>query len=193
MGEVPRHLFVSQELQPKAYEDGPLPIGCEQTISQPYMVGLMTEKLCLTGVETVLEVGTGSGYQAAILSKLAAHVISIEQNPVLAESARRVLLDLGFLTNITLVVGDGSVGHSEGFPFDRIIVTAGAPGVPRSLIAQLKEGGILVLPLGERSHQVLIQITKTPRGLKTVDLVECTFVPLRGEEGWNRAGEKEKE
>lgn len=193
MGEIPRHLFVPEELRKQAYEDGPLPIGYEQTISQPYMVGLMTEKLCLTGVETALEVGTGSGYQAAVLSELAARVISIEQNLHLSESARGILSQLGLMDKITLVVGDGSVGFPERAPFDRIIVTAGSPCIPRSLVRQLKEGGILIVPLGDRAHQVLLQITKTGEGLKTSELVDCTFVPLIGEEGWGGTGESEDE
>ena len=193
MREVPRHLFVPEELRSQAYNDGPLPIGYEQTISQPYMVGLMTEKLSLTGAETVLEVGTGSGYQAAVLSNLAARVISIEQNSHLSELARAILTDLGYMSNIALVVGDGSLGYRERAPFDRIIVTAGSPRIPRSLVGQLKEGGILVLPLGERAHQVLLQIKKTTEGLKTVELADCTFVPLMGEEGWGGAGEVKDE
>jgi protein-L-isoaspartate(D-aspartate) O-methyltransferase len=193
MGEIPRHLFVPEELRKQAYEDGPLPIGHDQTISQPYMAALMTEKLCLTGAETVLEVGTGSGYQAAVLFRLAARVISVEQNLQLSEAARRILSHLGFMDRITLVVGDGSVGFSECAPFDRIIVTAGSPCIPRSLMGQLKEGGILILPLGERAHQILLRITKTAEGLKTEELVDCTFVPLVGEEGWGGTGEAEDE
>jgi protein-L-isoaspartate(D-aspartate) O-methyltransferase len=193
MGEVPRHLFVPEDLRQQAYDDGPLPIGCDQTISQPYMVGLMTEKLCLTGVESVLEVGTGSGYQTAVLSRLAAIVISIELSSQLSESARRVLSDLGWMGNVTLVVGDGSIGYPDCAPFDRIIVTAGSPCIPRPLVHQLKEGGILVLPLGERARQVLLQLTKMPDGLKTVELVDCTFVPLIGQEGWGGTGEGKDE
>jgi protein-L-isoaspartate(D-aspartate) O-methyltransferase len=187
IAETPRHLFIPAEIQPNAYEDGPLPIGFDQTISQPYMVGLMTEKLCLTGSERVLEVGTGSGYQAAILSKLAAHVVSIEHYPLLSASARQVLARLGLLERIVLAVGDGSLGFPEMAPFDRIIVTAGSPRIPRSLLGQLAEGGILILPLGERERQVLIRVTKQGGAFQTVELVDCTFVPLVGEEGWQKA------
>lgn len=180
---VPREAFVSEALRARAYEDSPLPIGEEQTISQPYMVALMTELLRLKGDEKVLEIGTGSGYQTAILAELAGKVFSIERSFTLSQKARKNLENLGY-TNVLLRVGDGTIGWAEFAPYDRIIVTAGAPDVPQSLLKQLSEGGIMVVPAGDRAHQDLKVITKTKSGLDIRSGGGCVFVPLIGREGW---------
>lgn len=185
---VPRHLFVPEALQNQAYGDYPLPIGNKQTISQPYMVAAMTEALQLTGSETVLEIGTGSGYQTAILAMLARRVFTLERIGELARQARRVLDQLGFAT-VNLRVTDGTLGWEEKAPFDAILVTAGAPEVPQTYVEQLAPGGRLVIPVGDRETQTLCRITKTPEGrLLRKDLFACRFVPLIGQEGW-RNGE----
>lgn len=183
MAEVPRHLFVPEEEQRMAYADCALGIGEGQTISQPYMVALMTERLALTGREKVLEVGTGSGYQAAILAGLAATVFSIERIPALARRAEAVLGGLG-IANVRVVVGDGSLGLPGEAPFDRILVTAGVPRIPERLVEQLIEGGILVAPVGELGFQTLMVGVKGPAGLSLTESVDCVFVPLIGEAGW---------
>jgi len=183
MDSVPREAFVSEALRARAYEDSPLPIGEEQTISQPYMVALMTELLRLKGDEKVLEIGTGSGYQTAILAELAGKVFSIERSFTLSQKARKNLENLGY-TNVLLRVGDGTIGWAEFAPYDRIIVTAGAPDVPQSLLKQLSEGGIMVVPAGDRAHQDLKVITKTKSGLDIRSGGGCVFVPLIGREGW---------
>lgn len=183
MDSVPREAFVSEALRARAYEDSPLPIGEEQTISQPYMVALMTELLRLKGDEKVLEIGTGSGYQTAILAELAGKVFSIERSFTLSQKARKNLENLGY-TNVLLRVGDGTIGWTEFAPYDRIIVTAGAPDVPQSLLKQLSEGGIMVVPAGDRAHQDLKVITKTKSGLDIRSGGGCVFVPLIGREGW---------
>ncbi len=183
MDSVPREAFVSEALRARAYEDSPLPIGEEQTISQPYMVALMTELLRLKGDEKVLEIGTGSGYQTAILAELAGKVFSIERSFTLSQKARKNLENLGY-TNVLLRVGDGTIGWEEFAPYDRIIVTAGAPDVPQSLLKQLSEGGIMVVPAGDRAHQDLKVITKTKSGLDIRSGGGCVFVPLIGREGW---------
>ncbi len=166
-----------------AYEDCPLPIGSGQTISQPYMAALMTQLLALEGGERVLEVGTGSGYQTAVLAELAEEVYSLERIKRLAEEARRNLTRAGY-KNIKVFIGDGSEGLDAFGPFDRIIVTAGAPEVPQSLIKQLKDGGRLVLPVGGKYLQKLRLIRKIEDSLIEKDICDCVFVPLVGREGW---------
>ncbi len=183
--KVPRHKFVAPELVKSAYEDCPLPIGNGQTISQPYMVALMTELLKLTGPERVLEIGTGSGYQTAILAELAKEVYSIERIEKLAENARKSLHDAGY-HNVNINVGDGSLGLSEFEPYDGIIVTAGAPETPSFLPAQLKDGGRLVIPVGGSFSQTLIVCEKTGKELLSKEICGCIFVPLLGEAGWKR-------
>ncbi len=183
MRKVPRHLFVETALADRAYDDGPLPIGERQTISQPYMVGLMTEALELKGNEKVLEVGTGSGYQTAILAELCLNVFSIEKIRSFAVRARAILDGLGYY-NIAIHVGDGTLGWSEHAPFDAVIVTAGSPGVPQPLVEQLAVGGRLVIPLGAQQSQVLKRIRRTASGLEEEPLEECRFVKLWGKYGW---------
>lgn len=184
MGKVPREAFVSEALSSRAYEDTPLPIGEGQTISQPYMVALMTECLQLTGSEKVLEIGTGSGYQTAILAELSDRVFSIERSFQLSQRARKMLEAQGY-TNILLRVGDGSIGWDEFSPYDRIIVTAGSPEVPESLLKQLNEKGIMVIPVGERFHQDLQIITRQGSEYIRRSGGGCIFVPLVGREGWS--------
>jgi protein-L-isoaspartate(D-aspartate) O-methyltransferase len=179
MAEVPRHLFVPVAWRRYAYNDGPLPIGEGQTISQPYIVALMTENLLLTGEETVLEVGTGSGYQAAVLSRLARRVYSIEILPNLAETARVRLAELGY-DNVTVIVGNGNYGWPQGGPYDAIIVTAAAPQVPQALLDQLAEGGRLVVPVSIRGVQHLLRLRKVGRNITQEDLGLVQFVPLVG-------------
>ncbi len=183
MRRVPRHLFVEQTFWDRAYGDHALPIGERQTISQPYMVALMTEALDLTGKEKVLEIGTGSGYQTAILAELAARVFTIDRIKTLAYRARDILARLEY-RNIVVKVFDGTYGLGEEAPFDAIVVTASAPSVPAPLIGQLKDGGRLVIPIGDRETQTLKKIVKA--GEKTVvrDLTGCVFVPLVGTYGW---------
>jgi len=181
--EVPRHLFVPQSMQDMAYADGPLPIGQRQTISQPYIVALMTQLLELTGEERVLEVGTGSGYQAAILAKLAQKVFSVERIPELAERAAQVLMDLE-LSNVEVVVCDGSMGLPAHAPYDAIIVTAAAPRVPEPLKDQLAPGGRLVLPVGGRDGQMLERWRQTPKRFERENIAPVAFVPLVGDHGW---------
>jgi len=182
MGDVPREWFVPAGLVGQAYDNSALPIEAGQTISQPYMVALMTSELRLTGTETVLEIGTGSGYQAAILSALCRNVVSIERIPELSRRAGDVLQRLG-CPNVELVVGDGTLGVPERGPYDGIIVTAGAPEFPQTLFEQLREGGRLVIPVG-KDFQVLQTIRKQ-HGQPQIDHVcECRFVPLIGAEGY---------
>jgi protein-L-isoaspartate(D-aspartate) O-methyltransferase len=183
MRAVPRHLFVPEEMQPLAYADRALAIGHGQTISQPYMVAAMAEAAALDGDERVLEVGTGSGYQTAVLARLAREVITIERLEPLALAARDRLERLGCLVRV--VVGDGTAGYAAGAPYDAIVVSAGAPRVPEALTAQLADGGRLVLPVGSRLHQ---RLTVTERsGNRLVETVhgDCVFVPLIGEYGWS--------
>jgi protein-L-isoaspartate(D-aspartate) O-methyltransferase len=181
---VPRHLFVDPRHWGQAYDDHPLPIGEEQTISQPYIVALMSEALLLYGGERVLEVGTGSGYQSAVLAEMGARVVSLERIPELAERARRILGELGYLDRVTLEVGDGTLGWPGGAPYDAIVVTAGSPQIPRPLIAQLADGGRLVLPMGDEDVQTLVRVVREPQGLKEQCLGECRFVKLLGSFGW---------
>ena len=183
MREVPRHAFVAPEWRHEAYSDRPLPIGDDQTISQPYMVAIMTQSLALQGHERVLEVGTGSGYQAAVLSHLAAQVYSIEYFPALAENARAVLQHLGH-TNVEVIVGDGGLGLPAYAPYEGIIVAAAAPHVPPPLLGQLAEGGRLVIPVGSATSQELFIITRHGNAYPQQRSVPCRFVPLLGQEGW---------
>ncbi|MBI4762351.1 MAG: protein-L-isoaspartate(D-aspartate) O-methyltransferase [Chloroflexota bacterium] len=179
---VPRHLFVPEEYRHLAYEDGPLPIGFGQTISQPFIVAYMTQLLDLTGKERVLEVGTGSGYQAAILSALTAEVHTIELIPALAERARATLAQIG-VTNVSIHIGDGSLGWEAAAPYDAILVTAAGPRVPPPLLKQLADGGRMVLPVGERGAQVLELWRREGEQFSQETLLPVAFVPLRGKEG----------
>lgn len=181
--KVERHCFVVPELQSTSYEDYPLPIGERQTISQPYMVGLMTQCLGLKGNEKILEIGTGSGYQAAILASIVKEVYSVERIEPLAETARRILKGLGY-NNVKTKVGDGTLGWKEYAPYDGIIVTAGAPKIPDTYIDQLNIGGRLVIPTGEMFSQVLAVVEKKATGIETSNVCGCVFVPLVGKEGW---------
>jgi protein-L-isoaspartate(D-aspartate) O-methyltransferase len=183
MGRVPRHEFMPEALRTQAYGDHAMPIGEGQTISQPYMVALMTELLALTGNERVLEIGTGSGYQAAVLAELCQKVFTVERVKTLADKARATLDRLGY-TNVAMKVFDGTYGWKEMAPFDAIIVTAAAPKVPDALLEQLKEGGRLVIPVGERYSQVLLRVAKSASGVTTTTSVPCMFVPLIGNHGW---------
>jgi protein-L-isoaspartate(D-aspartate) O-methyltransferase len=182
--QVPREHFVAQELQPYAYEDRALPISRGQTISQPLIVAMMTQALQLTGDEKVLEIGTGSGYQAAILSLLAREVVTLERIPELTESARQRLQALGY-RNVRVEQAGEALGWPQGAPYDAIIVTAGAPAVPQSLVDQLAEGGRMVAPVGSRRLQQLVRATKAAYGVTLEQLGECRFVPLIApKEGW---------
>jgi len=189
MGEVPRELFVPIHQKPNAYADGPLPIGHGQTISQPCIVALMTQSLRLEGAERVLELGTGSGYQTAILAQLAAHVYTVERIADLAERARELLEGRLGLQNISFKVGDGTLGWEEEAPFDRIIATAAAPHAPRALLSQLCPGGHLVAPVGSEYSQTLTRFTSDEEGRwRTEDICPCVFVKLVGKDGWPIAG-----
>lgn len=185
MLKVPRHIFVEEAMAGQAYSDTALPIGEKQTISQPYMVALMTELLQLTGTEKVLEIGTGSGYQTAILAQLAARVYTLERVRPLALKARKALDSLGLL-NINMRIEDGTAGWEAEAPFDAIIVSAGAPDVPRQLVDQLSIGGRLVIPVGNQSEQVLTRLIKgADNSVIREDLINCRFVRLIGQFGWN--------
>jgi protein-L-isoaspartate(D-aspartate) O-methyltransferase len=184
MRRMPRHRFVPPEFDLFAYEERALLIGLEQTISQPFMVAVMTQMLELTGTERVLDVGAGSGYQAAILAELAGEVFSIERHPELAERARARLSELGY-GRVTVVVGDGSEGYAPQAPYDRILVAASSPSVPEALVTQLVPGGRLILPVGETGIQTLTLITKDAAGhVETLACGNCAFVPLIGAQGW---------
>jgi len=183
MARVPRHRFVPEAQWVFAYADGPLPIGDGQTISQPYMVAAMTEALRLAGTERVLEVGTGSGYQCAVLAELAREVVTVERIAALSERAGAVLSDLGY-DNVVRVVGDGTLGAPEHAPYDAIVVTAGAPAAPEPLLEQLADGGRLVIPEGGRGIQTLVRYTRRGDGFHTEALMQCMFVPLIGRHGW---------
>ena len=174
MAKVPRHLFLESELWDQAYEDHPLPIGENQTISQPYMVALMAEALELKGAERVFEVGTGSGYLAAVLSELCAEVFSVEAVEQLALKARTLLSSLGY-RNVSVLVGDGTLGCEEHAPYDAVVISAAAPCIPRPL---------LVFPMGEKELQTLVRIRKNKGGIREEYLGECQFVKLRGRYGW---------
>ncbi len=183
ISRVPREMFVTEELRHSAYENVPLPIGYGQTISQPLIVALMTEALQLSGSENVLEIGTGSGYQAAVLSLLAAHVVSVERVQPLADGAEERLQEMGY-TNVEVHTGGETLGWPESSPYDAIIVTAAAPEVPRELLDQLGIGGRLVIPVGSRDLQELVRIIKTPQGAVRHNLGPCRFVPLLGKSAW---------
>ncbi|MDH3809934.1 MAG: protein-L-isoaspartate(D-aspartate) O-methyltransferase [Desulfuromonadales bacterium] len=186
MLKVPRHKFVEEALAGKAYQDAPLPIGEKQTISQPYMVAVMSEALMLDGSERVLEVGTGSGYQAAVLALLADRVYSLERIPSLARRARKVLDDNGF-SKVNIRLADGTVGWQGMGPFDGIIVTAGAPKVPQEYQDQLSLGGRLIIPVGDRESQILMRITRVGEAeYKEEKMLGCRFVPLIGNQGWKQ-------
>ncbi len=185
MRKVPRHRFVPQDIMQSAYDDCPLPIGEGQTISQPYMVALMTQCLELSGDDKVLEIGTGSGYQAGILAEIASQVYTIERVEKLCNRAGEILKELGH-ANIQLKVGDGTEGWPEFSPYDGIMVTAGSPDIPEPLTRQLSEGGHLVIPVGGRYSQELVVMEKKRGELKKRDLCGCIFVPLVGKHGWEK-------
>jgi protein-L-isoaspartate(D-aspartate) O-methyltransferase len=184
LASVPRHAFIPAALDAQAYADRPLPIGQRQTISQPWIVARMSELLGLSGTEKVLEIGTGSGYQTAVLAQLCSRVISLERVGELASSARRRLSDLR-LNNVTVLQADGTLGRSEYAPFDAILVTAGAPDVPRPLLGQLADGGRLVLPVGDADVQTLVRVTRRGDAFEREEFEGCRFVPLIGRFGWN--------
>ena len=183
MRQVPRHLFIPEATRNLAYCDGPLPIGHGQTISQPYIVALMTEILALEGQERVLEVGTGSGYQAAILSRLARQVHSVERHAALAQQAEKLFAQLGY-DNIVVRVGNGTLGWPEHSPYEAIIITAAAPDVPRPLTDQLADGGRLVAPVGSQWSQVLVKVRRQGDLLIRERRTAVAFVPLVGKYGW---------
>ncbi|HYF00361.1 MAG TPA: protein-L-isoaspartate(D-aspartate) O-methyltransferase [Planctomycetota bacterium] len=184
MRRVPRHLFVPEALRAQAYEDHPVGIGGGQTISQPYMVALMTEALGLSGGEKVLEIGTGSGYQTAVLLAMGARVFSIERIGPLQEAAKEALRGAGF-EGAVLRVGDGTLGWPEEAPFDRVLVTAGAPSVPVRLVEQLREGGAMVIPVGDEREQELLLVVREAGRVTRRRICTCVFVKLVGEEGWS--------
>lgn len=183
MSKVPRHRFIPQDRIGSAYADGPVPIGEGQTVSQPYIVGIMTQYLELKGEERVLEIGTGSAYQSAILMELVKKLYTIERIPELAERAKKKLLELGY-HRFDIKVADGTKGWPEEAPFDGIIVTAGAPEVPVTLVNQLNDGGRLVIPVGSRFSQKLCKCVKTSGKCTKEEDIMCVFVPLIGEHGW---------
>jgi len=183
MGKIPRDRFVDEALAGEAYNDHPLPIGHKQTISQPYMVALMTEALALKGDEKVLEIGTGSGYQTAILAQLAEKVYTVERIRVLMVKARTLLAELE-CNNVLFKAYDGTLGWQEHAPYDAIMVTAGAPSIPEPLLEQLAEGGRLLIPIGDRSSQDLMRITKKKGKYLQENLGGCRFVNLIGLHGW---------
>lgn len=181
---VPRHLFVPEAVRHRAYEDAPLPIGFGQTASQPSLQALYMQTLRLKATDRVLEIGTGSGYQTALLAVVAAHVYSVERIRELSLRARSALDRLG-LRNVALLVGDGTIGWSRYAPYDAILVAAGAPAVPDALVAQLALGGRMLIPVGDRSEQKLVLYRRTENGVESEELIRCTFVPLIGRFGWS--------
>ena len=183
MRRVPRHLFVEPALVNRAYDDDPLPIGARQTISQPYIVGYMLQALKLKGTERVLEIGTGSAYQTALLAELCANVFSVEKLRSLAVQARTILDELRYY-NVAIHLGDGTLGWSEHAPYDAIVVAAGAPKAPAPLARQLAAGGRLIIPIGDDQSQTLKLMARTPTGLEETDLGGCRFVKLLGRYGW---------
>jgi protein-L-isoaspartate(D-aspartate) O-methyltransferase len=189
LASVPRHKFVPEKFREFAYADKPLPIGEGQTISQPYMVAAMTDALELAGSERVLEIGTGSGYQAAVLSLLAREVLSVENHTTLALAAQERLTALGY-ANVHVHNGDGSAGLTDAAPYDAILVTAGAPEIPQALASQLREGGRIVIPVGDSENQKLMQGMLEYGKLKSRALFDCRFVPLVGRYGWRQSDQK---
>jgi len=185
MSRVPRENFLPPELRHLAYEDSPLPIGLEQTISQPFIVALMTQALELTGSEKVLEIGAGSGYQTAILAELARSVVTVERLPTLADAAGKLLNSLGYV-NISVHLAEETLGWLEEAPYDAIIVTAGAPRVPPELVEQLAIGGRMVIPVGSRYEQTLYKITRQSQQNVVEDLGGCRFVSLIGDGAWQK-------
>ena len=183
MGEIPRELFVDERLRDSAYHDGALPIAADQTISQPWIVAAMCQALELEGAETVLDVGSGSGYSTAVLARLAARVIGIERHEVLVRQARRVLAEIG-VENAEIRVGDGTLGAPDEAPFEGIAVAATAPGPPPSLVEQLAEGGRLVIPVAEDGTDMLTVYTRIGEGVASRAIAPCRFVPLLGEQGY---------
>lgn len=189
MNRIPRHAFVPEALKAQAYKDNALPIASGQTISQPYIVARMTEVLELKGRERVLEIGSGSGYQTAILATVSRKVFAIERIPVLHASAKQKLMELGF-RNISYRCDDGTNGWEVYAPFDAILVAAGGPNIPEPLVAQLEVGGRMVIPIGEnQKSQMLVRVTRREKGFDTENLGPCAFVPLIGSHGWD--GKKE--
>lgn len=189
MVRIPRHLFVEEALRSQAYTDFALPIGERQTISQPHTVAFMTEALGLRGNEKVLEIGTGSGYQAAVLAALSCHVYTLERHVSLARKARQVIDQIGLGSRVHIRVGDGTLGWEELAPFDAIITTAGAPSVPEHYLRQLGVGSRLLIPVGDRLRQDLFRVTRRPTGGYLEEkLMECRFVPLVGAHGWKGEG-----
>lgn len=186
MAEVPRHEFVDPHRVAEAYSDHPILIGEQQTTSQPYMIAAMLQAAEIQPTDRVLEIGAGSGYQTAVLARLAAQVFAVERYQELTEDARRLLARMGY-TNITLVTGDGSLGLPQAAPFDAIIVAAAAPRVPPALIAQLAEGGRLAIPVGSEQDQMLQVVRKQPHGISVECLEGCRFVPLIGKQGFGRS------
>jgi protein-L-isoaspartate(D-aspartate) O-methyltransferase len=186
--QVPRHKFVPRNLQDQAYSDCALPIGKGQTISQPYMVAKMTSLAMLTPESRVLEIGTGSGYQAAILAEISAEVYTIERIPKIAKCGRQNLQQFNY-NNIQLGVGDGTLGWAEKGPFDAILVTAGSPEIPKVLLGQLGNGGLLVVPVEDKLSQVLYSVQRTSAGFEKTQGERCVFVPLIGKYGWEEAPE----
>jgi protein-L-isoaspartate(D-aspartate) O-methyltransferase len=181
--KVPREEFVAPELRENAYEDRPLSIGCSQTISQPFIVAYMLQAADVGPDDHVLELGTGSGYQTALLAELAKDVVSLERHPALAETARERLNRLGY-SNVEIIAGDGTLGYADHAPYDVILVSAAAPHVPQALIDQLAENGRLVIPVGVRQSQNLVLVRRTPQGIQTSRLEGCAFVPLIGAQGF---------
>jgi protein-L-isoaspartate(D-aspartate) O-methyltransferase len=183
---VPREIFVPPELRASAYQDGPLPVGYRQTISQPLMVAIMTEALSIQSSDNVLELGTGSGYQAAILSLLARQVTSVERIPALQERAAQVLGEIG-VKNIRFVPAGAQLGYPAGAPYDGIVVTAGAPQIPPVLLTQLREGGRMVIPVGDRQEQDLLRVVRRGDSFPVENLGKCRFVPLIGPGAWSES------
>jgi protein-L-isoaspartate(D-aspartate) O-methyltransferase len=183
LSTIPRHFFVDEALRERAYGDYPLPIGDKQTISQPFIVARMTEALKLSGDEKILEIGTGSGYQTAVLAEIGERVVSLERIPALAKRARGILDKLGY-HRVVIHISDGTMGWRDDAPYDAIVVTAGAPAVPEKLVEQLVVGGRLVIPVGDQNRQNLVRLTKTSEGEEREDLGGCVFVPLIGTQGW---------
>ena len=184
MGKIPRHLFIEEALAGEAYNDHPVPIGEKQTISQPYIVALMTEALELKGTEKTLEIGTGSGYQTAILAELSSRVYTIERIKSLLVNARELLAQLGY-NNILFKAFDGTLGWKEYAPFDAIMVTAGSPSLPKPLIDQLADNGRIIIPVGDRYSQELIKVIRKGENLEQKSLGGCRFVNLIGVHGWS--------